>query len=203
MADLVVTLTETLTLNSDSYDSSNAITIGSIVEIDGVSITSLQSLTQEIQKHSPGETVEIKLATPENVRDFNPEIKSYEITFAERDGQAYLGVGIAPPQLRGFMGAFYSSIASIKDPFIYYKSTIGDFGWFIYNLLWWMTLILISVALFNMLPVGIFDGGRFFMLTVWHLTGSKKVAERAYKWVTWLFLVLIIALVLKWVAIFF
>ena len=34
MADLVVTLTETLTLNSDSYDNSNAITIGSIVEID-------------------------------------------------------------------------------------------------------------------------------------------------------------------------
>ena len=33
MADLVVTLTETLTLNSDSYDNSNAITIGSIAEV--------------------------------------------------------------------------------------------------------------------------------------------------------------------------
>ena len=85
---------------------------------------------------------------------------------------------------------------------IYYESSLGAFGWFVYYLLWWTVLICISVALVNMLPVGIFDGGRFFYLTVWSITGSEKVAKKAFAISTWVILALIAALMVKWALIF-
>ena len=78
---------------------------------------------------------------------------------------------------------------------------LGDFGIFIYNLFWWIVLISLSVALTNMLPMGMFDGGRFFMLTVWGITGNKKIAEGAFKWATWIILALVVVLMIKWVLI--
>ena len=38
-------------------------------------------------------------------------------------------------------------------------------------------IINLLVALFNMLPLGFLDGGRFFYLTFLGLTGSEKVAK--------------------------
>ena len=79
----------------------------------------------------------------------------------------------------------------------------GDFVLFIYNLIWWLALINLSVALINMWPVAIFDGGRFFMLSVWAVTGSEKFAMSAFKVVTYLILGSLALLMLGWfVAIF-
>ena len=88
------------------------------------------------------------------------------------------------------------------NPFVYYESTFGDAGQFIYHFLWWTVLISLSVALVNMLPLGIFDGGRFFYLTIWGITGSKKVGEIAFKLSTYLLLLVIVALMVKWLLIF-
>jgi membrane-associated protease RseP (regulator of RpoE activity) len=52
-------------------------------------------------------------------------------------------------------------------------------------------MINLSVAVANMLPLGIFDGGRFFMLTILALTGNRKIAEKSFKFVTWLLLLAI------------
>ena len=60
---------------------------------------------------------------------------------------------------------------------------IGDSGIFIYDLLWWLIIISISVALVNMLPVGIFDGGRFFYITVLAMTKKEKVAKKSFKFI--------------------
>ena len=49
-------------------------------------------------------------------------------------------------------------------------------------------MINLSVALVNMWPVAIFDGGRFFMLSVWAVTGSEKFAMLAFKAMTYLIL---------------
>ena len=57
---------------------------------------------------------------------------------------------------------------------------------FIYDLIWWLALINLSVALVNMWPVAIFDGGRMFMLTIWSITGSEKFAKLAFKLITYL-----------------
>jgi membrane-associated protease RseP (regulator of RpoE activity) len=55
----------------------------------------------------------------------------------------------------------------------------------------------------NMLPVGIFDGGRFFYLAVWGLTKNKKIGERAFKVSTWIFIILLVLMVFKWISGFF
>ena len=59
-------------------------------------------------------------------------------------------------------------------------------------------MISISVALINMLPVGIFDGGRFFYLTILGLTKSEKIAKRFFTISTKFFLFLLLVLVFLW-----
>ncbi len=164
---------------------------GAITSIDGKKITSYNELRNAILEHKPGDIVKIKTIS-------DKKINEYEIQLAEKDGNAFLGIGVSPPRASGFLGWIYSLISKIKDPFVYYKSSIGDLGIFIYNLLWWIVIVNISVALTNMLPVGIFDGGRFFMLSIWSLTGSRKIGENAFKISTWLILVLLFLLMLKW-----
>ena len=166
---------------------------GSISEINGEKITSFDELGNILQQYNPGDEIEIK-----TIQD--NEVKEFDITLAEREGKAFLGVGIFPPRSSsGLLGKFYGWITSIKDPTVYYESSIGDMGIFIYDLLWWSILISLSVALVNMIPVGIFDGGRFFFLTVWGLTGSEKAGKKAFVISTWLILLLVAALMLKWV----
>ena len=74
---------------------------------------------------------------------------------------------------------------------------------FIYDLLWWLVLISFSVALVNMLPVGIFDGGRFFYLTIFAITKSEKAAAKTYKALTFIFLMLLLVLMIFWAKSFF
>jgi len=61
-----------------------------------------------------------------------------------------------------------------------------------------MILINFSVALVNMLPVGIFDGGRFFYLTVLAFTKKKKIAEYAFKIASAAILAVAFILMLLW-----
>lgn len=169
---------------------------GAITQIDDKKITNLEELRETLQTYSPGDKITIKTIKDEATKD-------YKIELEELDGKAFLGIGVIQPQQKGaFMSKIYVIISKIKDPFTYYESSIGNLGIFIYNLLWWIVLINISVALVNMLPVGIFDGGRFFYLTVWGLTGSKKIGERAFKFSTYFMLFLIVALMVKWILIF-
>lgn len=175
---------------------------GAISEIDGKKITSFEELSGAIQSYSPGDEITIKTLVKENVRDNDPEIKEFNVELADKNGKAFLGIGIRPIAREGLLGSFFGFVSTIKDPFIFYESSIGTLGVFIYDLLWWIVLISISVALVNMLPVGIFDGGRFFFLTMWGLTGSKKFGENAFKASTWFILLLIAALLIKWVLAF-
>jgi len=169
-----------------------------ILEFDGVEIISFDELGAEIRKHEPGELVNIKTL------DEDDEVVFYDLELGEKDGEAYLGIGVSQPSTKGFSGYVYGLISKVKDPLIYYAPNWGG-GWanFIYDLLWWTVLINISVALVNMLPVGIFDGGRFFYLTVWGLTGSEKIGKRAFSWATWIIILILIWLMVKWALAFF
>ncbi len=182
------------------YDSPaiNAGLEGAISEINGVQITSLDSFQEEIYKYSPGDEVEIKTISDEGM-------ETYEIVLGENPGNKsapYLGVGFVDSGRSGVMGKIIDFISSFKKSNIYYKPKFGA-AWFIYNLLWWLVLISFSVALINMLPVGIFDGGRFFYLTILALTKSRKKAEKSFKFVTRLFLFLLILLMFLWAISFF
>ena len=81
----------------------------------------------------------------------------------------------------------------------HYENRIGsDLSDFIYDLLWWMIFLNISVALVNMLPLGLFDGGRVFYLTILHFTKSKDASEKAFKYVTWFLLLLLGIIMVFW-----
>lgn len=185
-----------------AYDNSpafNAKLSGSIISVGGKSTKSYSDLKDALSSYSPNDQVTI------TTRADNGSISSKEIVLSDKDGKAFLGVGVLPVQSRsGPMGWLYNIISKIKDPTLTYDSRMGDLGWFIYNLLWWSVIISLSVALVNMLPVGIFDGGRFFYLTVLAITSNKKLSQRLFSASTWLFIALVVLLMIKWVfAIFF
>ena len=169
---------------------------GAITQIDETKITSYNDLNKTLSSHSPGDVINVK--TIDNGKENN-----YEIKLADNNGRAVMGImfsGNAKPS--GLLGWFYSLISDFKNPMVYYQSLMGDFGVFIYDMLWWIVIINVSVALMNMLPLGIFDGGKFFYLSILALTRSKKVSEIAYKFSTWFFLILLAAMMLKWILIF-
>jgi len=171
---------------------------GAIIEINDVKTTNLEIFQEELLKYSPGDNITLKTVIEE-------EIKEYEITLGEHPEKvdsAYLGVGFADVGRSGFVGTIVNFMSSFKQSNIYYKDKF-DAAWFIYNLLWWLVLICFSVALINMLPVGIFDGGKFFYLTILGLTKSKDKAEKAFKFTTKFFLFLLFLLMVLWAISFF
>lgn len=179
---------------------------GAISEIDGVKITGYEQFKEELLSKSPGQNITLTTITQNGTQTYN-------LALAERDGMPYLGIAradVSQISSRGLASSLSTSFYRMMDPLKYnqyfnglaYESRFGEFGLFIYNLLWWLVLVNLSVALVNMLPLGIFDGGRFFMLTIWGLTGSKKAGEVAFKFSTWILLGIIVLLMLKWALIF-
>jgi len=165
---------------------------GAILSIDNKSITSHDELREAILSYKPGENITIKTFD-------NDKEKTYQITLAEREGKAFLGVGVMPQTHSGIIGWFYNFVSSIKNPYIYYTSNLGAFGIFIYDLLWWIVIINFFVALFNMLPLGILDGGRFFYLTIAQgITKSEKIGRVAFKAITWAIGLIFLILMIKW-----
>jgi len=181
------------------FDNSPAINSklqGAISEINGFEIKSKNQLIEVLGAYSPGEIVRIETIQDENVVD-------YDIELAERNGKAFLGIGFYELPKKGLSGWLSTKFYKIKDPFIYYTPTWdGDFVQFIYDLLWWIIVINILVALFNMLPVAMLDGGRFFYLTVWGITGSEKIGKKAFSYATWAILAVLALMMARWMLLF-
>ena len=181
----------------DDAPAINAKIEGAITSIDGQPIRSHDELSEVLSVKRPGEIIRLETINSDD------KTNSYELRLAERNGKAYLGVGFFEAQTTGFRGLISKFLTNIKDPSIYYKSTWdGNFVKFIYDLLWWIVIINILVALMNMLPVSILDGGRFFYLTVLAVTKSDKIAKKSYSWVTWFILLLLAAMMLRWFIVF-
>jgi membrane-associated protease RseP (regulator of RpoE activity) len=165
-----------------------------ILEFDFTQITSQEELSHAIEHHNPGDTVQVKTLSVAG------EVTEHQVTLADNgEGQAFLGVGTFPRQGRGFLSKIYTFFTQVRDPNTYYESKIGSSGQFIYDIIWWIVIINLLVALFNMYPAGILDGGRFLMLAVWGATGSKKFGEYSLKVGTWLLLLAVAAMMTRWV----
>jgi len=166
-----------------------------IMKVNGEKIMNVENLQKKISEHSPSEIITL------TVLGSDGEIYDKDIVLGknpENESSAWLGIAFLNPQSSTILGKV-SSKFSFKEPHIYYTPDF-EAGLFIYNLLWWLILISISVALVNMLPVGIFDGGRFFYLTALAITKSEKVAKKLFKFSTYLFLFAILILMLFWAA---
>jgi membrane-associated protease RseP (regulator of RpoE activity) len=157
------------------YDDSPAIKAeleGPIIRVDNKPITSWDDFANILSEKSPGDNITItSLVKDEEI--------NYEIALGESpedSEKAWLGIGYAQQNRKGVIGKIVNSLSSFKREYIYYKPKF-EAALFIYNLLWWLVLISFSVAFVNMLPMGIFDGGRFFYLTILGITGSEKSAK--------------------------
>jgi len=130
---------------------------------------------------------------------------NYSLTLAAdptNSSKPYLGVGIMISKSKlAWLADFL--FLNKKDPSVYYAPTAkGDF-WagltiFISNLLFWIVIINVSVMLVNMLPFGIFDGGRFFYLTILGLTKSTKKAEKWFKVANFIIFMILMLMMVVW-----
>jgi membrane-associated protease RseP (regulator of RpoE activity) len=178
------------------YDDSPAIKSeinGTIIKINGVNISDWKEFGNEIAKYSPGENITL-------TTEYEDTIKNYKITLGKdpnNSEKAWIGIGYVEQTRKGPIGKIIEWLSSFKKDYIHYEPKSGA-GEFIYYLLWWLALISMSVALMNMLPMGIFDGGKFFYLTILSLTKSGKKAELWFKISTNFLLFLFLLLMVLW-----
>ncbi len=178
------------------YDNTPAVNAGLegvITHLNGVKITSMEKIEEELMKYSPGDEISITTLSDD-------EEKEYLIILGENpdnENIPYIGIGFINQKASGVLGRVVSGLSSFKKSNVYYESKF-EAGIFIYNLLWWIILISFSIALINMLPVGIFDGGRFFYLTILAITKSEKKAKKAFSFITYFFLVLLFVIMAFW-----
>jgi membrane-associated protease RseP (regulator of RpoE activity) len=150
---------------------------GPISKIGNEKITGIEKLNQTLWSLQPNQVVNVETLE-----------KNYTITLGDDPnvkGKAFLGISPYPLKeslLSKFLKLF---IDSKKDSYVYYApKSDGDWGnviIFIYNLLFWIVLINLSVGLFNMVPLSVFDGGRFFYITMLSITKNEKKAMKLSK----------------------
>ncbi len=172
---------------------------GAIIQLDNEDTKESEDLKRILETKKPKDIISVKTLLADN------SIQEYTIQLEEKPGnssQAYIGISLPSSYSSStFFGRLRGKLTFFKNPDIYYKPKVdGDLIIFIYNLLWWMVLINLSVALGNMLPLGIFDGGRFFYLTVLAITKSEKIARRAFKISTAILLAVFVLLIILWFA---
>ena len=162
-----------------------------ISENESFETRNVESLQRALHHLHPGEKVEIETSSG-----------NYSLTLASHpinSSKAYLGIMSLSPQKR-----IISKILSFLSPrnsFVYYEPQFEkskELVIFIYNLLFWIVFINFSVMFVNMLPFGIFDGGRFFYLSMIGLTKSKRKAEKWYGFVTGLMLFALLLMMFVW-----
>lgn len=166
---------------------------GAIIEIEGETITSLEKLSSKLSEYSPGRDISLTMFNGEEY--YNKKIKLGNNP--ANNESSWIGVTFLDKSQNGIIGKFVSFFTSYKKPNIFYTPNFAA-AQFIYDFLWWLVLISFSVALINMLPMGIFDGGRFFYLTILSLTKSEKKAKKSYKFLTMLFLFALLVVMIFW-----
>jgi len=165
-----------------------------ILFVNNNPVTNIEQLSNEIDKYNPGDRITLTVIG-EDGENYNKDIVLGENP--QNESLPWLGIGFINQDnsglLRKFVGLF-----SLKEPHIHYESKFNG-GIFIYNLLWWLVIISLSVALVNMLPVGIFDGGRFFYLTILAITKDERKAKKAYSFSTRFFLFILLVVMFFWI----
>lgn len=125
---------------------------------------------------------------------------NYSIKFGENPlnkSRAYLGIGFYKPKINR-LTLFVASLFR-KDQFVHYEPKQNkELTTFIYDLVLWLVIINFSIMLINMLPFTIFDGGRFFYLTILGITKDKKKAINAFKIASFIILLLLFMVMLIW-----
>jgi len=160
---------------------------GAIIEIDGKKIRTPQDIEKVLSEKKPGEIVKIKT-----------EEKEYNIELGENpknSSRGFLGISIIklPSISKLFSFSFYSF-----NPYIKIKPKSQAFD-FLKDLIYWIIIINISVAIFNMLPFLFLDGGKVSYLTFLSFFKNKKKAMLAYNVFSFIMIFILILIFLFWV----
>ncbi|MFA5019500.1 MAG: site-2 protease family protein [Candidatus Pacearchaeota archaeon] len=199
MIDLQNNSAEFITLYEDA-PAINAGLTGIISEINGVKIKSKEDFSSELSKYSPNEKIEVKTI-------IGGMEKMYEITLEENphnNGSAYLGIVTYGSfswfieDIAHFISSTQTANLQVKGG-VYYSERFRGVSSYAYYLAWWIVAINLMVALFNMLPLGGLDGGRFFELTIESITKSKKVAKQMVKLMNYILYMGLVILMAWWI----
>ena len=161
---------------------------GTIKEIDGNEIIYYNEVGEILKNYNIGDEMNIKT-------EFEGNLLSYNIILEEspiNPEKPMIGIGNIDTREN-----IADKLAFFKDPFTEYK-TRHESLLFLYYLIFWIFFINLLVAFFNMLPVSILDGGRFFYLTVWKITKREKIAKIVYNWTGRIILFMFILMMLRW-----
>lgn len=168
---------------------------GVIIGIDDYEIKNSEDLSSALKNFKVGDNVKITTREEEKILNYNLTLGSDP----KNPERAVMGIGLMDNNKGRILGRITELFNFFKKNGTDYQPKYNpDLVLFIYNLIWWLALINLSVALVNMWPVAIFDGGRFFMLSVWAITGSEKFAMKSFKIVTYLILGSLALLMLGW-----
>ncbi len=167
---------------------------GVIVGIDENKVKTQENLADVMKSYNVGDKIKIKTKSEDKILEYNLILGEDP----NQKGRAVIGIGVLNQRTR-IAGRIFEFFNFFKKPATYYEPRFNtNLIVFIYNLIWWLALVNISVALVNMLPMGIFDGGRMFLLSVWAVTGSEKFAKFAFKTITYIILGIFLLLMLSW-----
>lgn len=161
---------------------------GTIIEIEGNKINEYEELANIMDNYSPGDEINIKTNYNEEILDFNIVLDKNP----DDNTKPMIGIGNSNQKTN-----IAETFAFFKNPATEYTQK-NEFLAFLYYLAFWTFLINLLVGFFNMLPLSILDGGRFFMLTVWGITKNKKRAEQAYRWMGKLILLAFLIMMIAW-----
>jgi len=169
----------------------NASMKGEVLSINGLSVKD-KLIFSELKKITPYQKVEI--TTTE---------KTYEMITIPNPLNAS----------QGFTGITYSSIfdqnttiakiqralSPVKNPFMGYGPRYNQEVYTFFSLIFfWLIIASIGMSLFNMLPFGFLDGGKFFFLTILAITKSKKKTALIYRIANIVILLIFAVMVLIW-----
>lgn len=143
-----------------------------IIKIDDKNITYVEDFSEAIKNKSPGSTIFLKT-----------DKREYNITLVgnpKNAEKAWLGVSVL--QNRDF-----KEEAKKK----YGAFALDAIMWLI-GLFYWLYLLNVGIGMFNLVPVGPIDGGRIAQL-LFHKLFSKEKGNKIFRYVSALFLFIIIA----------
>lgn len=168
---------------------------GSIISVDDSQIKTFKDFEKTMIKKYPGDKIHIKTS-------FENQILSFDIILEENplnNSKGFLGIEHRVVNTKGGVSRIIFSIINFKDATTDYKSRFNEeITEFIYYLFWWVALINLFVAMFNMLPMGILDGGRFLYLFILSIVKKESKANKIYKFFFSTVILIFILLILLW-----
>ncbi len=136
-----------------------------IEEIDGVKIENFYDLKNVLDNKTPNSIVHVKA-----------------------DGMNYTFPLVEDPvSKKAVMGVQLDYYEKVNDlSLIFYN--------FLLTLVWWLAILNLGVGMFNLLPLGILDGGQMLYSSLESWFGEKK-AQRIFKFVSTVFLIVLLIMI--------